>query len=109
MIMPNGKFHMPSKDGINWVGLHIDSRTLEIRPLPVAKKNMLATLTVNMKTKHPTHWLKNKFKSFVLNNYTVYFHGQINSKQTCLDNLHVLFMTATEKFVTCCKEFKLFY
>lgn len=99
-----------SKTPCRWVGLEIDMATLQIIPnFKFTKENALSTLNMNMKTKKSIIWLKNKLKSFLMNNVWFYFKSSINSIDYAKRTLEKLYEYAAVKFTACCKEFKNFH
>lgn len=62
-----------------------------------------------MQTKESTMWLKKKLKSFLMNNVSFYFRNTLNSKDFAMSTLNKLYLSAAEKYVACCIDFKNFH
>jgi hypothetical protein len=94
----------------NWIGISIDTQTLNLIPNINTKKDaILCTLNTNMQTKQSIMWLKKKLKSFLMNNVSFYFRNTINSLEFAKLTLNKLYLSAAEKYVACCLEFKAFH
>ena len=94
----------------NWIGISIDVNNLHIVPnINTKREGILCTLNVNMQTEESILWLKKKLKSFLMNNITFYFKSTINDLEFAKKTLTKLYLSAAEKYVTCCVEFKSFH
>lgn len=97
-------------DLMDWIGITIDMKTLNIIPNINTKKDaVLCTLNVNMQTNESIMWLKKKLKSFLMNNISFYFRETINSKEFAKLTLNKLYQAAAEKYIVCCRDFKQYH
>lgn len=94
----------------NWIGISIHMETLGLVPnMQLSKEAILSTLNINMQTKKSVLWIKRKLKSFLMNNVSFYFRSNVTSKQFANKTLEKLYFSAAEKYLACCREFKIFH
>jgi hypothetical protein len=94
----------------NWIGISIHMKTLGLVPnINLSKEAILCTLNINLQTKKSTLWLKRKLKSFLMNNISFYFKSTITSKNLAMITLNSLYEVASEKYISCCRDYKRFH